>query len=194
MGVLRSACAALLLALGACSSATQKPAPFDLVGVGLAGRTDGEGARAGMTFAYWTAGYRGFGSFAKLRVDAATGLELLFNGADRNDSVDEHRYLDDHIGAVVFDAGLVYRFADNFAVYGGLGLGNLYEYSATQTASGRVDSTVHALEWEPNLTTGLLWMWGASGAGLDLGYDSFDRSLRFGFVINYAGTGGNWLD
>jgi hypothetical protein len=190
--------AASLLALGtSCASATQPAAPFELVGVGLASRSDGDGARAGLTFAYWTAGYRGWGSFAKMRVDAITGLDLLFDDPDEDDEVvddDDDFLLDDHIGAFVFDAGLVYRFADNFAVYGGAGVGNRYAYAATELPDGSVDSSLHSLDWDPNLTTGLLWMWGSSGSGLDLGFDTFDQSLRFGFVVNYAGTNDNWLD
>jgi hypothetical protein len=195
--------AALALALapagaaGACASATQSAAPFDLVGVGLAGRLDGEGARAGLTLAYWTAGYRGWGSFAKMRLDAVTGLDLLMDDVDEDDEVvhddGDDDLLDDHVGAFVFDGGVVYRFADNFAAYGGAGIGNKYAYDSFEDAGGDPDSSLHSLEWGPNFTAGLLWMWGPSGGGLDVGYDTFDRSFRIAFVVNYAGTGGNWL-
>lgn len=156
---------------------------------------DGDGARAGMTFAYYSAGYRGWGSFAKLRVDAVTGLDFLFDREDEDDElVRDDPYLDEHTGAVVFDLGAVYRFAENFALYGGLGLGNLYDYTAVSDGSGYERRSVQTIEWSENLTGGVLWLWGGSGAGMDFGYDSFDQSWRLGLVVNYGGSGDNWLD
>lgn len=163
--------------------------------MGLASRGDGGGARTGMTFAYWSAGYRGWGSFAKLRVDAVTGLDFLFDDPDDEDEViGDDPYLDDHTGAIVFDLGGVFRFAENLAAYGGIGLGNLYDYHESLDAAGRRDASVRTIEWSENLTGGLLWLWGGSGAGLDVGYDSFDRSWRIGLVVNYGGSRKNWLD
>lgn len=182
---------------GGCSAPPGTARPFDLVGVGLTGRLDGEGARAGLTFAHWSTGYRGWGSFAKLRVDALTGLDaVFFDPEDEDDAVtdEDDDVYDDHVGVFAFDGGLVYRFADDFAVYGGAGIGNKYEYDAFEDADGDRDSSLHALKWGVNVTGGLIWMWGASGTGMELGFDSFDRSARLSFVVNYAGSGGNWLD
>lgn len=197
---LRAAGIALALAAalaGGCGAPPGAVRPFDLVGVGLTGRLDGEGARAGLTFAHYSTGDRGWGSFAKLRVDAWSGLDaIVFDPDDEDDAVtdeDDDSY-DDHVGVFAFDGGLVYRFAEDFAVYGGAGLGNKYEYDAFEDADGDRDSSLHALEWGLNVTGGLIWMWGASGAGMELGFDSFDRSARLSFVVNYAGTRDNWLD
>jgi hypothetical protein len=178
------------LAIG-CASATQAPAPLEAVSVGVVSRLDGGGARPGMSFAYWTAGFRGWGAFAKLRVDAGAGLGFLFYEDDEHD---HDPYLDDHVGAVVYDMGLVYRFADNFAVYGGAGLGNKYEYSVERVDHHEWDRTIHSLDWDPNLTTGVLWLWGGSGGGMEFGWDSFDRSFRIALLVNYGGTNENWLD
>ena len=186
-----------LLAAAGCASATQPAAPLEAVGIGLASRLGGAGARTGMTFSYWTSGYRGWGSFAKLRVDAVTGLDFLFDDPDDQDEfVNDDPLLDEHVGAIVFDMGLVYRVMDNFALYGGVGLGNLYDYAAVELPDGRVDRSVSTIEWNPNFTGGLLWLWGGSGAGLDVGFDTFDRSFRMGLVVNYggAGDGGLWSD
>ena len=156
---------------------------------------NGDGERTGMTFADWSAGDRGWGSFAKLRVDAVTGLDFLFDDSDDSDPyVRDDPYIDEHVGAVVFDLGAVFRFAENFAVYGGIGLGNLYAYEAVPTGYGSERRVVHTVEWSENLTAGLLWLWGGSGAGMDFGYDAFDESWRMGFVVNYGGSGDNWLD
>ena len=183
-----------LAASAAC--AAPPPGPLSAFGIGLAGSGDGNGARTGMTFSYWSSGYRGLGGFAKLRLDVATGAAFFFGNVSTDDDYqDDHPYLDDYTGAVVYDMGLVYRFADALAVYGGAGLGNLYDYSTTQDYYGNVDSHVHSLDWGLNLTTGLLWLWGTSGTGLDVGYDSFDQSYRIGMVINYGGGGGSfWSD
>ncbi len=183
------------LALASCAAPGSVGTSLDAVAVGIASRTDGEGARAGMTFGYFTSGYRGWGSFAKLRVDAVTGLDFLFDDSDRADNVvPDDPYVDVHTGAVVFDVGLVYRFAENFAAYGGVGLGDLYRYEAVPNGYGGERRSVHSIEWNENLTTGILWLWGQSGAGMDFGYDSFDQSWRLGLVVNYGGSGDNWLD
>jgi hypothetical protein len=186
---------ALALALAACAAPGARSGTLDAVGVGIASRLDGDGARTGMTFAYWSAGHRGWGSFAKLRVDAITGVDFLFDDPDDDDEwVRDDPYVDEHVGAIVFDLGLVYRFAENFAAYGGVGLGNLYDYRSVPDPDGGQDQSTHTIEWSENLTGGVLWLWGGSGAGMDFGYDSFDRSWRIGLVVNYGGSRENWLD
>lgn len=185
----------MLAALGACAAPGGHSGRLDAAGVGIVSRLDGDGARAGMSFGYWSAGYRGWGSFAKLRVDAVTGADFLFDDPDDDDElVRDDPYVDEHVGAIVFDAGLVYRFAENFAAYGGIGLGNLYDYSSVPDKYGGQDVSTRTIEWGENLTGGLLWLWGGSGAGMDFGYDSFDRSWRIGLIVNYGGSGENWLD
>ncbi|MDA1261129.1 MAG: hypothetical protein O3A20_10985 [Planctomycetota bacterium] len=147
------------MALAACAAPGSRAGRLDAASVGLPSRMNGDGARTGMTFAYYSAGYRGWGSFAKLRVDSVTGLDLLFDDPDDNDEwVRDDPYIDEHTGAVVFDVGAVYRFAENFACYGGIGLGNLYEYTAVGTGYGRERRSVHTIEWSENLTGGLLWL------------------------------------
>ena len=186
---------ALALACPACAAPGAQSGALDAVGVGIASRLDGDGARTGMTFAYWSAGYRGWGSFAKLRVDAITGVDFLFDDPDDDDEwVRDDPYVDEHVGAIVFDLGLVYRFAENFAAYGGVGLGNLYDYRSVPHPSGGQDQSTHTIEWSENLTGGVLWLWGGSGAGMDFGYDSFDQSWRIGLIVNYGGSRENWLD
>lgn len=185
---------ALIAPLAACSSAG--PPALNAVGLGVAGRTDGGGARAGMTFGYWNTGYRGWGSFAKMRVDAVTGLDFLFDDPNQQDRyVGDDPYVDDHVGAFVFDVGLAYRFAPYVAAYGGVGLGNLYDYDDRVDPYGHHDAVVTTLDWGANLTTGLIMLIGDSGTGVDFGYDSFDESWRIGLVVNYGGSGDDdWFD
>lgn len=183
------------LALCSCAVPGGRPTHLDAAGVGIASRMNGDGARTGMTLAYWTAGYRGWGSFAKMRFDGVTGLDFLFDSPSQSERyVYDDPYVADHVGAVVFDVGAVYRFADHFAAYGGIGIGNLYEYDGVRDRNGYWNRKVHSLEWSENLTGGILWLWGGSGAGMDFGYDSFDESWRIGLIVNYGGSGDNWLD
>ena len=181
--------ALLALWLAACAGPGPPPVRLEAVGVGIASRMNGEGARTGITFAYWESGWRGWGSFAKLRLDAVMGLDILFyDDEDDLDTRDRDKDLgDDHVGAIVFDMGLVYRMTDHLAVYGGVGLGDKYEYEVRETSDGGQESSLHSLKFGGNATAGLLWLWGSSGAGMDFGYDTFDRSWRFGLVVNYGG-------
>lgn len=183
----------LLAAAASCAVPPPSPVPLDAVGVGLACRGNGDGARTGMTFAYWGSGYRGWGSYAKVRVDVATGAAFFVGNTDSDDyddDDDDDPYIDDYTGAIVIDAGLVYRFADAFAVYGGAGLGYLYALDSTVDAYDDVDRHTDSLDFGPAASAGLLWLWGNTGMGLDVGYDTFDKSYRLGVVFNFAGMNG----
>lgn len=185
----------LLAAAASCAVPAPSPVPLDALGVGLACRGNGDGARTGMTFGYWGSGYRGWGNYAKVRVDVATGAAFFVGNAD-DDAYEEEDdpYIDDYTGAIAIDAGLVYRFADAFAVYGGAGFGYLYELDSEVDAYGNVDRDTNSLDWAPAASAGLLWLWGDTGMGLDVGYDTFDRSYRLGIIYNFAGMSGGESD